>query len=178
LERQQHEEWYTLGQQATVQLRRGNTPVRSGVSQLFQVVVLPSFESAFSWEIYEDVKATNRYFAIHSVWHKLTDLSKLQTPVVRLRYPYPLAPTIKVRQLPLEAEWVEATQKALSRTVIPAIVKPEVFGLDGTSYEVAFDAGFVRARYVWWEEAPSGWRPLNEWLQQTLEALEQLTVSE
>jgi len=178
VEAQHIEEWYTLEKQATEQLRRGNTPARSGVSQLFQVLVLPSFEAAFSWEICQDVKAMNRYFAVHSIWHKRDDLSKLETPVVRLRHPHPLVPTIEVRQLPLEADWVEATQKALSSLVIPAMVKPEVIGLDGTSYEIAFDALFVQARYGWWEEPPSGWRPLNQWLQQMLAALEQLTVRE
>jgi hypothetical protein len=182
VEAQQQEEWYTLERQATEQLRRGNTPKRSGVSQLFQLLVLPSFEAASSWEVCrevcQDVKATDRYFAVHSVWDKLADLSKLQTPVVRLRHPSPLVPTIEVRQLPLDADWVEATQNDLSSLVIPAMVKPEVIGVDGTSYEVAFNALFVLARYRWWEEPPSGWRPLNEWLHQTLETLERLAVRE
>jgi hypothetical protein len=178
LEAEQREEWYALKQQAMEWLRKGNTPDRLGVRQLFKMLVLPSFEAAFSWEVCQDVKATNRYFAVRSIWHKKTDLSKLATPIVRLRYPRPLVLSIEVGQLPLEAEWVEATLIALKSLTIPAMVELEAFGCDGTFYEVAFDAGFVQARYGWWEEPPLGWRPLNLWLQQTLEALEQMTVSE
>jgi len=177
-------EWFTLERQATEHLRRGNTPNRPGVSPLFHLLVLPAFEAASSWEVCRDVTAKSPYFAVHSLWDRRADLSKLDdrpkldTPMVRLRPPAPFVPTIEVRQLPLDADWVEATQNALTSLVIPAMVKPEVIGLDGTFYEVAFDALFVQARYRWWEEPPSGWRPLNQWLHQTLEVLERLTVRE
>jgi hypothetical protein len=98
----------------------------------------------------------------------------LETPLVRLRYPRPLLPTIEVQQWPLETEWVKTAKAALQSLVIPAMVEPKVFGCDGTSYEVAFDAGFAQARYRWWEEPPAGWQALNLWLHQTLELLQQL----
>lgn len=100
----------------------------------------------------------------------------METPVVRLRYLRPLAPTIDVRQYPLEADWVEATKNALKSLVLPAMVESDIAGCDGTFYELAFDAGFVQARYIWWEEPPAGWLPLHLWLQQTLEALEALAI--
>src|SRR5258708_739035 len=94
LEEEQRQEWYALEEQATALLRGGNTPRRSGVRQLLQVLVLPSFEAATSWEMCHDVKATNPYFAVKSVWRKDADLAKLETPVVRLQHPRPLVPTI------------------------------------------------------------------------------------
>ena len=172
LEAEQLEEWYALERQALEQLRAGNVARGTGVRQVFQLLVLPSYEAARSWEVCQDVKAENRCFAIRSVWHRRTDLSKLDTPVVRLRYSRPLAPTIEVRQWPLEIGWVEATRAKLKNLLIPAMVESGVIGCDGTCYEVVFDAGFEKARYHWWEEPPPGWSPLNQWLQETLQALE------
>lgn len=173
MEEHQREDWYSLEQQAIELLRSGNIPSSLRVRQLFRLLVLPSFEAASSWEICKDVMTMNRYFVIQRIWHKYSDLYKFETPIVRLRYPHPLLPTIEVQQYPLEVDWVEATQAALKSLVINVMVESDTIGLDGTSYEVAFDNGTVQARYYWWHEPPDGWRTLNLWFHQTLEALEQ-----
>ncbi len=77
MEAEQRKEWYALEQEATERLRRGHTPGRSGVSQMFQVLVLPEFGAGMSWEVCQDLKAAPPYFAVRSIWHKEADLEPL-----------------------------------------------------------------------------------------------------
>jgi len=178
LDPEHFEEWCALEQQAMERLRRGCIPSGSGLQRKIQLLVLPSFTEASSWEICQETFENAEYVAIHSIWHRKADIAKLESPVVRLRHPRPLVPTIEARRWSLETAWVDARRKELTAFTIPAIVDSRGIGLDGTSYEVAFDAGLAQARYRWWHEPPSEWRALHLWLQQTLEALEKVATRE
>lgn len=156
------------------QLRQGSRSALPRANRLVQLLVLPSFESAFGYEIRQDQKAENQYFVIHSLWRMDIDLSKFRTPHIRLQHPHTLSPTIEIRQLPLDPDWAVATIGTLKQLMIPAMVQTECIGLDSTSYEIAFDSGNVYARYSWWEEPPSGWLPLHDWLLETVDVLESL----
>lgn len=173
LEAEQREEWQDLERRARERLRNGSAPARISVTRILQLLVLPTFCAPTDWEICRDTKATEPYFALRTVWHMPEDAEKLRTPVVRLQYPRPLAPTISVLHLPLDTERTEAAVRSLKSLVIPAMIERATIGLDGTSYELAFDTGYTRARYGWWHEPPEGWRPLHAWFQETLEFLEQ-----
>ena len=173
MEAEQLLEWRVLERQATEKLRTGNAPDRAGVRQLFQVLVRPSFAPYTGWEVYQDVKvAAGGHFVVHSVWRSDTDAAKLETPVVRLRHPRPLTPTIEVRHITVNAAWIKSVVAALEEISIPALVQLDFAGCDGTSYEVAFDALFVSARYGWWEEPPAGWRLLDKWARRVVQELE------
>ena len=45
--------------------------------------------------------------------------------------------------------------------IIP-IVPEAIDGLDGTIYELLIEVGLNRVQFSWWEEAPSGWKPLRD----------------
>jgi hypothetical protein len=63
---------------------------------------------------------------------------------------------------------------SLKELTIPAIVEDKSVGLDGVHYEVRFYSGLLAAQYSWWCEPPSGWKALNDWLQQTQNSLDLL----
>ncbi|MBC7529769.1 MAG: hypothetical protein H7308_19750 [Chthonomonadaceae bacterium] len=173
LEEFQQKEWSELTKHAMERLRKGNTPDLARVRQCFQILVMPSFEDHVSWEVCHDDKA-EAYFAVCSIWRVGTDVAKLETPIVRLRHPRPLFPTIEVEQFPLQSEWAEIAIASLKSLSISAMPDSKIIGLDGTFYELAFDAGFFSARYRWWSVPPFRWRPLDDWFQETLSSLEKL----
>jgi len=134
---------------------------------------MPSFEDHVSWEVCHDYKA-EVYFAVCSIWHGGIDAAKLETPIVRLRHPRPLFPTIEIEQFPLQNEWAETAISSLKSLSISAMAEERGVGLDGVSYEVAFDIIGTSVRYGWWWEPPFGWRPLHNWLHEVLASLEKL----
>ena len=173
MEEFQQKEWNELTKHAMERLRKGNTPDLARVRQCFQILVMPSFEDHVSWEVCHDYKA-EVYFAVCSIWHGGIDAAKLETPIVRLRHPRPLFPTIEVQQFPLQNEWAETALAALKSLSISATAEERGVGLDGVCYEIAFNVIGTSARYGWWCEPPVGWRPLNDWLQKVLASLEKL----
>ena len=96
-------------------------------------------------------------------------------PIKRKHLP-PLEPTIEVRSVPLPAAWCHAMLAKLQEITIPiyndGAVRDEngqEWGiLDGTSYELAFEAGHISARFHWAETPPSPWHPLNEFVQEVI----------
>ena len=69
------------------------------------------------------------------------------------------------------------TRRLLARfqeVSISALPVPEVFGLDGTSYEIELRSGFHSVIYHWWRSAPASWEALGRVFTQTVAELEQL----
>lgn len=59
---------------------------------------------------------------------------------------------------PSKAEKITAALESLVMSVVPA----EVFGLDGTTYELLIERGFNKIQFTWWGEPPAAWRALRE----------------
>jgi hypothetical protein len=45
---------------------------------------------------------------------------------------------------------------------VVSIAPERIDGLDGTIYELLIEVGLNRVQFRWWEEAPSGWKPLRD----------------
>ena len=55
---------------------------------------------------------------------------------------------------------------------IPAIVNSSGGG-DGTTYELVLGGYYTGAKYEWWEEPPTPWRPLYETVLDILRTLKE-----
>jgi hypothetical protein len=45
---------------------------------------------------------------------------------------------------------------------VVSIAPEAIVGFDGTGYELLIGDGLNRVQFSWWEEAPSGWKPLRD----------------
>jgi len=57
-----------------------------------------------------------------------------------------------------DAEKITAALESQVMSVVPE----EVFGLDGTTYELVIKRGFNKIQFRWWGEPPAAWRALRE----------------
>ena len=155
-------EWYSLERQALEQLRAGID--RKGYIARLQVLVLPSFEDSWCYELLASVPDQSKSaLAVRKVWHRSIDLAKFANPVVRLSF------GSGVRQLPTMEEFDAETDAALVNGLCAkaAMLKVPVFaakssvGLDGTSYQLALGSSPLVARFEWWNSPPEGWEPLK-----------------
>jgi hypothetical protein len=181
-------QWSNLEERATFLIREGYALRRFEAFPLFQVVVLPSFEPTVSWEIAEkwQDKSQNQYLAVRSEWRSDLDREQLEQretilPIKR-KYLPPLEPSIEVRSVPLPAEWCEAMLAKLQEIHIPIYNDGRIrdesgqewLRLDGTGYELAFEPGYISARFNWSEEPPAQWQPLHDFVQEVLKKVDGL----
>lgn len=172
--------WSELRNRATAAIKRGAICDERGVSRLFQVAVLPSFDVATSWEVFfkRDKEAVS-HFALLTTWDQSNDAAKFRTPTERLRHPPVIAPTIRTRRIALPSEPVAAWCKALRSTSIPTWPGDHVFGMDGVFYRFAAGDPFMSVTLDWWEDGPDEWAEFTAAVRNVLAALEKLApVSE
>ena len=153
-------------------VRNGQAQGIRGMQRLFQVISLPAFNNVIGWEVCLDsLKPDKTCWALCTQWHQITDLEKFRTPVETLKYLNRLSPTIEFHQFVVEKFFFESTLERFRSLSVPAFIKAERFGLDGTSYEVNLGDHWAGLRFNWWETPPEPWRQLGEI---TFEALEKL----
>ena len=188
MDEEQTQLWYKLRTKAAFLISRGHAPAQFDAFSLFQVVVLPSFEPTVCWDIcmrWED-EETKSYLAVRSEWRRDFDREQFEQrkallPIKR-KYLPPLEPSIEMRTAPLPEDWCLAMLAKLQKIHVPiyneGVWRDEnglTWGiLDGTSYELAFEAGHVSARFHWAEEPPAPWQPLNAFVQEVLNTLNEL----
>ena len=83
-------------------------------------------------------------------------------------------PTLERKQFPLESQFAEFSLDKLRQITVPAFVESNQIGLDGIAYELAFESGFVSARYHWRFKPPPEWKSLGQFVAEMLEALERI----
>lgn len=161
MEREQQVEWYWLEQQALEQLRTGID--RKGYIPRLQVLVLPSFEDSWRYELLAPVPDRSRpALAVRKVWHRRTDLAKFANPVVRLSYGSGRqSPTIEEFDAEIDAELLHGLCAKAATIKVPAFTTKSGVGLDGTSYQLALGRSPLVARFEWWHSPPEGWEPLK-----------------
>jgi len=138
---------------------------------VFQYLVLPSFQPPIAWDVFRRPREghDDDHVLARTTWDCDADRSKFNTPVERLRHPYPLVPTIEVRQLAASSDTLRELAVELAGLEI-IIGSPGVVGLDGTTFEIAVDQPphhipFVaKCRLRFWQEPPTGWRGLSAWV--------------
>jgi hypothetical protein len=176
MDKEHYEEWHALERRARDVLKKGSDVEEIGIRRILQVVEMPSFRPASSWEIFEKNSRSTPsiHFAICLRWRHDLDSQKFQSSLERLKHPRSLDPTIETRRIALKASFVTEACSKLNQISVPVYTKVETVGCDGTSFEFAFGDSFLGARFAWWE-APSGpLKPLAEETRRILKDLEAL----
>jgi hypothetical protein len=175
MEREHTEEWLGLQGLALETLRASSH--KDGIRCL-QLLVMPSFEPAISYEIYKALsrRQLRGYFAVITRWRRDVDAEKFRTPIERLKYPRPLNPTFESKSFELTPEFVNGILDRFKAVSVPALTDMETLGLDGTIYEVGLGDSFHWSRFHWWEELPAEWQSLHTAFQDTLQELERVAA--
>src|SRR5688572_8657727 len=101
LDSEQGREFSRLQADVTARLRQHFFIDLQNGSHVFQYLILPAFDLPVAWDVF--VRPRRGYEAEHVLlrtsWRVDLDREKFRTPVDRLRYPYPLVPTMEVHQL-------------------------------------------------------------------------------
>lgn len=172
MESEQGQEYSRLQGEVIVRLRHHAYAAGRPALHVFQYLILPSFTPPVAWDVFRRARRghADEFVLARTSWRSDLDLEKLQTPVERLRHPYPLKPTVELHLLPAPSAELEGLARGLALLSLPVGASPGVFGIDGTTYEVAVeqpphDSPFAaRCRLSWWEETPPGWEGLREWI--------------
>jgi hypothetical protein len=176
VDKEHHEEWHRLSDRARGILRASSNTDGIGINRVVQVIVMPSFAPAASWEIFAQHSRSSptAHFAISSLWRLDLDSAKFRTPIERLKHSKMLDPTIEVRRVELEPDFVRNAVARLRQISLPAYSEPDQVGADGTSYELAFGCSFLGARFMWWETPSGPWQALAKEARLLLDELEKL----
>jgi hypothetical protein len=171
LEPEQLIEFGTLAEDVFARLRTHTFVDDRYVGHVFQFLVLPSFDVPVAWDVFKRRREgyQDDHVLVRTAWDRGTDRMKLSTPEERLRHPYPLVPTIEVHQLAAPSDILRELAVEVARLEIK-IGSRANYGLDGTTYEVAFEQPprhipfAAKCRLSYWEEPPAGWKGLSAWV--------------
>ena len=137
----------------------------------FQYLILPAFDPPVSWDVFRQRHRgrEDTLILVRTVWRSDVDVEKLQSPVERLRHPYPLIPTIEVHQLHADPGELSRLAADLANLSLPIGAPRSVSGVDGVHYEVAIEqpphdnALAAKCRLSWWCQPPVEWEGLATW---------------
>jgi hypothetical protein len=162
MDRELQKEWQTLEEDALRSLRAPADPGSGYVPEAFALIA-PSFDDCRAYTISRsrrDTGAPARGYL--KIWRRATDLGKLETPLARLRHPGSLLPTIELSRVEIPLMSAKALIERIANAHVPPFVQREMFGTDGTSYELRFGQSFLTSEFRWWESPPDGWQPLDQ----------------
>lgn len=161
MEQEHAKEWAGLMDQALAQVRQGEQSL-SGYQRRFQIAVLPSFGVAASWELFAPAFAgRGREPTVALVaWDAPADEAKFESPLVRLRHPPRIEPTIRRTRVSVSPDHCDALVAGFTGLVVRVAPGSQPLGADGTSYRFAAGDFFAQSVFEWWEDGPAVWAPL------------------
>ena len=172
MEREHQTEWLGLRTEAGEILRKG-FPEKPRDRRVFQLVVLPSFEESYSWELYERETGSDTVeaIALKAVWHLREDLSKFD-PLARLKHPRKLSPTITVKAGRIDGALAAELIGELAEIAVTLGPCNDGISLDGTSYELTVGTGSTQSRLAWHNDGPPYWNAVRRWTLRIVSKLE------
>lgn len=169
VDREFHDEWRTLTDQARFALEAGGWSMRLGI--------FPPFADA---RVVGLVAEPRKPLSIEArCWHRAIDAEKLRTPVERVRHPRPLQPTVGVCST---THWAQDMQKRLLSDLAQLRMPPVRTGwhlaLDGTWFTIFCTSYAETLLFSGVLGGAVGWEPLLAWTASTWDTLVQALRAE
>ncbi|MBK9383637.1 MAG: hypothetical protein IPN34_02265 [Planctomycetes bacterium] len=165
-----HEEFSLVRREVQEKLRSGAT-VDVGAPHV-RVVVLPSFQSSFSWE-FRSLRALGaecEWRLVRAFWDFEVDQRALEDPVMRLRHPRRSVPTVTQRSGPIADDVVQGIL-APAAGLGPLATQDRQLAMDGIGYVLQVFEG-TRTLQLEWRETQRGAPPLSSLIDELLERFE------
>ncbi len=137
----------------------------------------PSFDASRAWGIYRLTERGGRMIRTmvrQVTWDGPHDAKRFYLPLTGLEKGFHTAPTIDVRDRPIDSTEFDHRMEALKSISFPAFSATDI-GIDGEYFGVAIPNH--GASIKWWCEGPNTWRDLTAWASQTREWLTDIALS-
>ena len=159
----EQDEFVAIREAAYDGLRLGTYIDRHHSVPVCQLLILPSFENAVSWDVIRVAhrRAGAQARLYRSCWRMDIDLHAMSSPVERLKYPRPYSPTVEANWVVIDRSRVEVILARLRTAPIPLAVVGPRMGCDGTAFELSVGESFCNARISWWGDMPKEWQQLQ-----------------
>ncbi len=163
MDAEQLAEYLTIRDQVYHALHDGSYVKQSRGRQICQLLILGSFENPISWHIVEVLRTRlDAETYLHRVcWRADLDLSAFMTPVERLRYPRPYAPTIEVGSVLINRDEMDQVLTPFQQVLVPLNIPEHPILLDGVSFELTLGGLFCSSRIHWSNQLPEAWHALE-----------------
>lgn len=175
MDREQVDEFCAIREVVYDGLRLGKYIDRYRSVPVCQLLTLPSFENAFSWDVVRvaasGAGAQTRLY--RSCWRMDIDADAMRSPVERLKHPRPYPPTIDVDWVLIDRPRMELILESLRATPIPLVLANPTIGTDGVALELTVSQSFYNARISWWCELPEEWKQLRPIITELVHVFEQ-----
>lgn len=162
MDREQQAEWGKLQAAAETALLAGLWNLR--------ISAMPAFAESRTIGIQAITNRTPEltrrvgFEVVARVWKSRIDGTKLDTPVVRLKYPRVLTPTITERRRSIDSATLNRTTAKLANVSIPVYPIREQVVLDGTEFGLVAGNPNTSVELRWRCAAPSQWQPVMDWI--------------
>lgn len=136
----------------------------------------PSFTPMRSWGVYEHRPSPNRPTKLivrQITWDQSADWERLHQPLVGLVKGFHCAPSIEVRDRPIDSQIFERRLAEL-RTIKVPVFENGGIGLDGESFGVAMPGSGQELE--WWCDGPDSWQSLTAWAAKVRKWLGEVTA--
>lgn len=191
-----NEGWQSFEREAATRVRLGTDILRWPGNRLVQVVVLPAFGNAESWEVFADraegrlETEGRRYTVVRRLWRTDRDYPDIDSPDYTgpdadepgfreyLASLLPPEPTIEETTFAVSAARIDEILCGLSSLSLPLLPAKVEEGEDGVLHEVQLGGFFGWARFAWWHDGPREWRELVRGLGRLLSYLESVAPSD
>ncbi|GAB5493724.1 MAG: hypothetical protein Phog2KO_39390 [Phototrophicaceae bacterium] len=152
-------------------LRHGYKFRATSVDRIMQILILPSFEPAVSYEIFRTrvIKSidepitsesiANKFDVVKTTWHSDTDMQ------LRADNPSDYKPTFTYSKAEVSLNDMETMFNQFKLSIpmwFHPTVEDDYMGLDGTNYELALGGFFLGVRYRLWSMGPTEWKPIYD----------------
>ena len=145
MDSQQSRDWQVFEQQAQKTLRNGYQNAGK-VIRLIQVLILPAFAPAISWEVFKRKSTVPDYFAMQQRWRRDKEFDRFMAAVHQGIGSNQIAPTFETDTVSLQPTFIEPIITKLTTVQIPVWIEDTTLGLDGISYEVVCGRQFYSTK--------------------------------
>ena len=167
-----YNEW-SLFEKRTLELLKELKVKNINKTRLLKILEIPSLSctSTKRWELYEDL-------IIRIDWFCHEDAKKFASSIERAKYPKEINPIIKYKFKKIDKSFSELLIQEVSNISIPLCTKREIFGCDGTDYELELRGHLANIKIKWWEDAPKQWEAVGDFTKRLIAEFDSILDNE
>jgi hypothetical protein len=151
-------------------IREGNPTALGKLDTILHIYIEPSFHNYIGYTAFWPLTLKERRKVLDAdlqpavqriIWRRPYDFERSDTTLPSQFY---AVPTLIEQETELNRQLFDELMQRGSQIAIPVIGLSVPWGLDGVSYGLCLNTGFMHYDLVWWQDGPTEWRPLTQWV--------------